>query len=77
VAATSDGGDICRGGQTDGASVCAGAACSRAGGSAVARADRIESTGKIKIELPSGIRLSVEAMVDAEAQARMLLFVSR
>ena len=36
-----------------------------------------EPTGKIGIELPSGIRLSVDAGVDAEALARVLSVVSR
>ncbi len=36
-----------------------------------------EPTGRIGIELPSGIRLSVDAGVDAEALARVLLVVSR
>ena len=36
-----------------------------------------ELTGKIGIELPSGIRLSVDAGVDAEALARVLSVVSR
>ena len=34
-------------------------------------------TGKIGIELPSGIRLSVDAGVDVEALARVLSVVSR
>lgn len=36
-----------------------------------------EPTGKIEIELPSGIRLSVDAGVDAEALARVLSVVGR
>jgi transposase len=36
-----------------------------------------EPTGMIGIELPSGIRLSVDAGVDAEALARVLSVVSR
>ncbi len=36
-----------------------------------------EPTGKIGIELPSGIRLSVDAGVDAEALARVLSVVGR
>jgi transposase len=36
-----------------------------------------EPTGKIRIELPSGIRLSVDAGVDAEALARVLSVVGR
>ena len=36
-----------------------------------------EPTGRIGIELPSGIRLSVDAGVDAEALARVLSVVSR
>lgn len=36
-----------------------------------------EPTGKIGIELPSGIRLNVDALVDAEALARVLSVVSR
>ena len=36
-----------------------------------------EPAGKIGIELPSGIKLSVDAMVDAEALARVLSVVSR
>jgi transposase len=36
-----------------------------------------EPTGTIGIELPSGIRLSVDAGVDAEALARVLSVVSR
>jgi len=36
-----------------------------------------QPNGKIRIELPSGIRLSVDAMVDAEALARVLSVVSR
>lgn len=36
-----------------------------------------EPIGKIGIELPSGIRLSVDAGVDAEALARVLSVVSR
>jgi len=38
---------------------------------------RPQPNGKIRIELPSGIRLSVDAMVDAEALARVLSVVSR
>ena len=36
-----------------------------------------EPAGRIGIELPSGIRLSVDALVDAEALARVLSVVSR
>jgi transposase len=36
-----------------------------------------EPTGRIGIELPSGVRLSVDAGVDAEALARVLSVVSR
>ena len=36
-----------------------------------------ERTGRIGIELPSGIRLSVDASVDAEALARVLSVVGR
>jgi transposase len=36
-----------------------------------------EPTGRIVIELPSGIRLNVDAGVDAEALARVLSVVSR
>ncbi len=36
-----------------------------------------EPTGKIGIELPSGIRLSVDAGFDAEALARVLSVISR
>lgn len=36
-----------------------------------------EPSGKIGIELPSGIRLSVDAGVDAEALARVLSVVGR
>jgi transposase len=36
-----------------------------------------EPTGRIGIELPSGIRLSVDAGVDAEALARVFSVVSR
>ena len=36
-----------------------------------------EPTGRIGIELPSGIRLNVDAGVDAEALARVLSVVSR
>ena len=36
-----------------------------------------EPTGRIGIELPSGIRLSVDAGVDAEALARVLSVVGR
>ena len=36
-----------------------------------------EPTGKMGIELPSGIKLSVDAGVDAEALARVLAVVSR
>lgn len=36
-----------------------------------------QPNGKIRIELPLGIWLSVDAMVDAEALARVLSVVSR
>ena len=36
-----------------------------------------EPTGRIAIELPSGIRLSVDSEVDAQALARVLSVVSR